>query len=115
MAVSEQEARAARAVGSQPEPSMARRIIGMILLTLGVLLTIGSGACTGLFLIGFALDDGGSPEFSGGGLLLAPLVIGGPFILIGALMWWGGAKLRSTLPPGLPPPWVKPPPPPGAG
>jgi len=91
----------------QAEPGLARRVIAMFLLVVGVLLTIGSGACTGLFFIGFVMDSNTGPEFSGADLWMLPLILGGPVILLGALMWWGGARLRGR--PAAPPPSAQPP------
>lgn len=86
-----------RAGGSRgAAPGAGRQIVAILLLVLGAVLTILSGACTGLFFVGFLIDSSTGPELSGADLWMAPLVVGGPFILVGALMWWGGAKLRRN-------------------
>ncbi len=86
--------------------SSARYVVGSVVFILGLLLTAGSGLCTGVLMFTFALDGNTGPELSGDGLFMIPLVFGGPFILIGALMWWGGRALRGGKPP--PPPGTVP-------
>ena len=93
-------------------PSTARLVIGTILLAFGILLTVGSGLCTGVLTVAFFFDSGGGPELSGEDLWMLPLMFGGPFVIVGALMWWGGAALRGKQRPAPPPPWMQPPQPP---
>jgi hypothetical protein len=69
------------------------RVLGLILLLLGVLLTGASGLCTAAFIIP-ALGRGRE----GFGIIL-PFMFGGPFILIGTLMSWGGWRLSRRKPP----------------
>jgi hypothetical protein len=70
-----------------------RRVIGMILLVLGILLTVGSGLCTSIGVITM-IGDGSGGEMSGGGMIGLVIFVGSWFFVPGALMWWGGLKLR---------------------
>lgn len=94
--------------------SPARRVIGGLLLIIGILMTVASGLCTGVLMVAFAFDSNTGPELSGDGLFLIPLMFGGPFIVAGGLLWWGGKALRGKQPPAPPPPWAQPPAPPGS-
>ena len=99
-------------MGPASPVSPTRRVIGGLLLIVGILMTVGSGLCTGVLLVAFAFDGNTGPELSGDGLFLIPLIFGGPFIVIGGLLWWGGKALRGKQPPAPPPPWAQQPPPP---
>ena len=80
-----------------PTPPTARRIIGIIIMLIGIGMTVVSGLCTTAFMIGDMTGNGGGEiDLSG-----VEFIIGGPFILIGALMWWGGARLKRLPPPSL--------------
>lgn len=83
--------------------SSARYVIGSVVFVLGLLLTVGSGLCSGVLALVFVFDSNTGPEFSGANLFVLPLVFGGPFIVIGSLMWWGGRALRGSKPPPPPP------------
>lgn len=95
----------------RPAPT-ARRVIGIIIMLIGIAMTVVSGLCTA----GFMVDDLSNGGGGGGEINLSGIefVIGGPFILIGVLMWWGGARLKripvatgpdaSVGPPPAPPP-----------
>jgi len=91
------------------QPVTARVVIGWLLLIPGMLLTGGSGLCTGLFTIMIAINGGSGPELSGDGMFLIPLIYGGPVILFGALLWWigvlvRGRRRRAALPSATEPP-----------
>ena len=78
-----------------PPPYGAKRVIGIIIMLLGIALTAVSGLCTTVFMVSdMAGNGGGEINLSG-----VEFIIGGPFILIGALMWWGGARLKRRPPP----------------
>lgn len=80
--------------GATPEQSnAARRVIGMILLVLGILLTVSSGLCTSIGVISM-IGDGSGGEMSGGGMIGLVIFVGSWFFVPGALMWWGGLRLR---------------------
>jgi hypothetical protein len=75
-----------------------RRVFGIILLVLGILLTGFSGLCT----VGMTIADLSDGSHGGGDVNLSGIqyIFGGPFIVIGALMWWGGWALsRKKRPP----------------
>ena len=74
-----------------PSPPSFRRIIGIIIMLLGIGMTVVSGLCTTAFMIGDLTGNtsGGELDLSG-----VEFIVGGPFILVGALMWWGGARLK---------------------
>jgi len=78
-----------------PPPYGAKRVIGIIIMALGIALTVGSGLCTTVFMVNDMTSSGGG-EINLSGV---EFIIGGPFILIGALMWWGGARLKRRPPP----------------
>jgi len=80
--------------GATPQQSAAvRRVIGMILLLFGVLLTVSSGLCTGIGVITMA-GNGSGGQMSGGGMIGLVIFVGSWFFVPGALMWWGGLRLR---------------------
>jgi hypothetical protein len=68
--------------GGQP-PSKVRRVIGTLMLVIGIVLTGGAGLCSAFFALWFL-------NFS-----VAPFIYGLPFMLIGALLWWAGAAVRG--------------------
>jgi hypothetical protein len=82
-------------VPTLPPPYGAKRVIGIIIMLLGIALTVASGLCTTVFLVN-DMSSGGGGEINLSGVEFS---IGGPFILIGALMWWGGARLKRRPPP----------------
>jgi len=67
----------------QPGNLSGRRIFGYILLSVGVLIMLGSGGCSLLFLIGGAGLDG----------LVLVLILGGIPFLIGLGLLLGGRHL----------------------
>ncbi len=78
-----------------PPPYGAKRVIGIIVMVLGIALTAASGLCTTVFMVDDMTSSGGG-EINLSGV---EFIVGGPFILIGALMWWGGARLKRRPPP----------------
>lgn len=111
MADNDPAARIGGAPAAEQAPATARTVIGTIVLVLGMLLTGGSGLCTGLFSIMMAIEGGSGPELSGDGMFIIPWIYGGPFILFGALLWWIGALVRGKRRlKATPPPWAAPPP-----
>lgn len=79
---------------ARPAPVSARRVIGIIIMVIGIGMTVVSGLCTSAFMIGDMTGNGGGEiDLSG-----VEFIVGGPFILIGALMWWGGARLKRIPP-----------------
>ncbi|HYV90015.1 MAG TPA: hypothetical protein VFA91_15675 [Candidatus Polarisedimenticolia bacterium] len=82
-------------VPALPPPIGAKRVIGIIIMLLGIALTVGSGLCTTVFMVNDMTSSGGG-EINLSGV---EFIVGGPFILIGALMWWGGARLKRRPPP----------------
>lgn len=85
-------------------PPSGRRIFGIIVMLLGIGMTVVSGLCTTVFMVGDMTGSSGG----GGDINLSGIefIIGGPFILIGALMWWGGARLKRPRPSPPPDPTV---------
>ena len=75
-----------------PPPSSVRRVVGIILLALGIPLTVGSGLCTGIGMITM-VGDGSGGEMSGGAMIGLMIFVGSLFFIPGALMWWGGVRL----------------------
>lgn len=71
-----------------PQSSAGRRILGGILLAIGVLLVVLSGLCTAGFIVMGVVEGDVAMAITTGP------VFGGPFILVGALLWWGGRALR---------------------
>ena len=63
------------------------------LFSIGLLILIPSGLCTGAFGIG-ALVDTLSSNGSDSGILIMALIVGGPFILLGALLMRTGLRER---------------------
>ena len=86
----------------RPPPVTARRVIGIIIMVIGIAMTVISGLCTAGFMVDDFSSGGGGGEINLSGI---EFVIGGPFILIGGLMWWGGARLKR-LPPSPPDPSI---------
>ena len=72
-------------------PTTIRRVIGIIIMLLGIGMTVVSGLCTTAFMIGDLTGNTGGGELNLSGV---EFIVGGPFILVGAVMWWGGARLK---------------------
>jgi len=65
------------------------------LLTIGVLILIPSGLCTGIFGVGALYDMVTSSPGEGGAILAEALLIGGIPIAIGGLLVFAGFKARK--------------------
>ena len=79
---------------ADPKPPARWTGAAIGLVTIGLLILVPSGLCTGVMGLSALLDSGGGGGLNGFILVMA-LVIGGPFVVLGALLLRTGLRERN--------------------